>query len=457
MSKLRRVAPREKSAGSINNIYKRFNFTRNPFPSSPGVTIGADDPRENGSIYNAELVKAEEEQFEELLIPKPGKPEKSRIAFLMDWATNVGRGIGKTAFLNHQNNRIMKDFGEELTQGDEVIFSSYIAPIVGDSYNHFWRLSRLFVQKFIHQDIISATVCRLRAFSGKIPEDILNTVEDELQDTVGNDDWLKERGVDVGTLNHQVRTDLEKLNINQGLSESLAFWGYRNSLFSKYFNSLSDVFWRKEGAHFLFNDLVKVFIHAGFSKGILLFDELEHVFPALNRRDRRIFTDAIRYYFIDGDNENSRKSFFQLLLVVHPYLQELMIPHWDATGMERFAALAGKAAQNYTIYFKPIAEEFAVPLAQEYINTSRIDSEKTHPLFPFNEEVLLEALKRMGKVPGLYLQFLHSLINEAAEKDWHDIDVAKVIKFADSKKTIEPEAGDSGIPPLEAAKVRLKK
>ena len=457
MSKLRRIAPREKIAGSINNIYERFNFTRNPFPNSPGVTIGADDPRENGSIYNAELVKAEVEQFEDLLIRSPGKPEKSRIAFLMDWATNVGRGIGKTAFLNHQNNRIMKDFGEELTKGEEVMFSSYIAPIVGESYNHFWKLSRLFVQKFIHQDIILAAVCRLRAFSGKIPEDILNTVGDDLQITVGNDDWLMERGVDVGTLNHQVRTELDRLGINSDLSESLAFWGYRNSLFLKYFNSLSDSFWRKEGVNFFFNDLVKVFIHAGFSKGILLFDELEHVFPPLNRRDRRIFTDAIRYYFIDGDNENSRKSFFQLLLVVHPYLQELMIPHWDATGLERFAALAGKAAQNYTIYFKPIAEEFAVPLAQAYINTSRIDPKRASSLFPFNEKVLLEALKRTGKVPGKYLQFLHKLINEAVEKGWDDIDVAKVIEFADSKKTIEPEVGDSVIQPLEAAEVHLKK
>ncbi|MCP4150075.1 MAG: hypothetical protein GY757_20175 [bacterium] len=350
----------------------------------------------------------------------------------------------------------MKDFGEELSGGEEIMFSSYIAPIVGESYYHFWKLSRLFIQKFIHQDIISATVCRLRAFSGELPAELLETVGDDLQSTVGNDDWLKKNGIDVGTLNHKVKIDLDKLNINPDLSESLAFFGYRNSLFLKYFNSLSDAFWRKEGNNFLFNDLVKVFLYAGFSKGILLFDELEHVFPTLNRRDRRIFTDAIRYYFIDGDNENSRKSFFQLLLVVHPYLQELMIPHWDATGLERFAALAGEAAQNYTIYFKPIAEKFAVPLALAYLDNSRIDNKGASSLYPFNEKILLEALQRTGKVPGKYLSFLHQIMKEAVEKDWDEINVAKMTEFVERKSPMEPEVDDIEPKPMESAKVKLK-
>ncbi|MCP4150653.1 MAG: hypothetical protein GY757_23100 [bacterium] len=456
MSKLRRVNQQKKNISSIKSEYERFNFTKNPFPKNPSVTIGADDPRVNGSIYCPELVKTEEEQFEELLIPKPNRPETSRIAFLMDWATRSGRGIGKTAFLNYENTRIMKDFGEELTDGEEVIMSAYISPEISESYNYFWKLSRLIVMKFIKQDVVSAAICRIRAFSGVIPEKVLETVGDDLQSTVGNDEWLQDKKINTMDLNNKVRSQLLKLNINSKLSEVLAFLGCNNSLLEDYFNGLSDTFWRKEGNDFLFNDLVKFFLHAGFGNGILLFDQLEHIFPGLNRRERRMFTEAIRYYFIDGDNENSRKSFFKLLLVIHPYLQELILPHWNATGLERFAALGGEAAYGYTIYFKPIPEEFAVPLALTYMKDSRMNADNSEALTPFNKEALLEALKTTGYVPGKYLLFLNRVVDEAVEQGWDTIDAEKVRMTAKRKNSIEPEEDEVETIPLEKAKVRLK-
>ena len=112
----RTTIPRDKIDISSEK-YKIFNLKQNPFPVNPGVTIGGDDKRENGSIYLKELRTREENTFENLLIPKPAQAEPKRICFLMDFATRQGRGIGKTAFLNYQRKRIMDDLGDSLTEG----------------------------------------------------------------------------------------------------------------------------------------------------------------------------------------------------------------------------------------------------------------------------------------------------------------------------------------------------
>jgi hypothetical protein len=431
------------------NRYERFNFTRNPFPKSPGVTIGSDDPRENGSIYYPELVKIEEEQFEKLLIPKPGKQETNRIVFLMDYATRRGRGIGKTAFLNYERKRIMEDFGEKLTGGEHIIFAVYVSPIPGENYNRFWKISRLIIKKMTEQNIIANAVCRLRAFSGIIPENILEKIGDDLIDTLGNDSWLQDNGINTMILNNKVKSDLEKLNIDSDLAKSLSFSGCSESDFLKYMNNLPDSFWRKDENRFLFTHMVKLFLLAGFTKGIILFDELEKVFPPLNSRERRIFTDSIRYYLIDGDNENTKKSFYEVLFTIHPYLQELMNPHWDAAGLERFASLGGDSAHDYTIYFKPIEEKFAIPLASQYLKACRPPGKESDELYPFGKDALQEALKIKGNVPGLYLSFLHTVVDKTIDSGVENIGIKEIKEISNAENPAEPEidSTDEMLPP----------
>jgi len=421
------------------NPYEHFKFTRNPFPKSPGVTIGSDDPRENGSIYCPELVKEEERQFEKLLIPKPSKPETNTIAFLMDYATRRGRGIGKTAFLNYVKNRIMEDFGEKLSDGEHVIFAVYVYPIPGENYNHSWKISRLIINKLLEQNIITEAICRLKAFTGLIPDNVLNEAGENLAETLGNDGWLQEKGFNkTFELNHTVKSTLERLSIDAELTEFLAFGGSGIPGLSRYFSRLSDAFWRKNGNRILFSDLIKIFQEAGFTKGIILFDELEKVFSPLNRKERRTFIDAIRYYFIDGDLDNARSSFLEVLFTIHPYLQELMVPHWEAAGLDRFASIGGDSAHYHTIYFRPIQDHFAIPLAKAYFQESRLEDPGTDELLPFDEAALQEALKISNHVPGFYLSFLHTVIEKAIEEKVEKITIETVKKTANTESPTEP-------------------
>ncbi len=438
------------------NPYERFQFRQNPFPKSPGIIIGSADYRENGSIYCHQLVEDEEKQFEKLLIPKPSKPETNRIAFLMDFTTRRGRGIGKTAFLNYEKNRIMKDFGGELSESDHVIFASYILPIPGGHYNHFWKISRLIIKQLVDQNIINEAICRLKAFSGLIPQNVLDEVGDDLVETLGQDSWLQEKKVSTGNLNHAIKSILEKLNIDAELTDILAFGGNGNLVLTRYMDNQSDAYWRKNGDRILFSDLIRIFLKAGFTKGIILFDELEKVFPPLNRMERRTFIDNLRHFFIDGDFENTKYSFYSVLFTIHPYLQELMVPHWEAAGMDRFASIGGgNSAHENTIYFRPVAERFAIPLAQAYINASRLENTGTDTLFPFTEPVLQEALKISNSVPGFYLKLLHTLIEKAIEENVTEITMAMVQKTANTINPMEPDIEEK-IAPLSKPIVDLR-
>lgn len=447
------------------NSYGHFGFTRNPFPSKTSITINDNDERNNGSIYLPDLRRKENGEFEKICIPNPSRGESNKIiSFLMDYATRRGRGIGKTAFLNYQRNRILQDLGNELTEGSEVLFAVYISPRPGENYKKFSFVSKFIIEAFIDQGIISLATCRLRAFSGLIDVDILREVDAKnIRSQVGDERWLVEKHdkvkkhFDVFNLNQHIKNLLLQHEVNSDLANAIARFGHDDDDFKKwYFLNQSDFSWKKNSNGILYDDFVKVLRLAGFTKGLILFDELEKIIPKLNSQERREFCESLRYYFIDGESENTRHSFYQILLTIHPYLQELLVPHWEASGLQRFASLAGELASDYTIYFEPLDEGNAIPLAIAYMDKSRITQTESSgkELAPFDNEALTEALKKTLGVPGRYLNFLHSAIEKALEHKWSNITKEEIGKVEVPGSPSEKDV-DTDDTPLNESKISL--
>jgi len=423
------------------NLYERFNLKRNPFPKKPSITIGSPDDRENGSIYLPDIRKKETSKFEKLMIPKEDGRNVNSISFLMDYATRRGRGIGKTTFLNHQKNRIMADFGYEVSKGSNILFAVYLSPISGGTYRKFWQISKLIIHALVEQEIIAQIMCRLRVFTKEIPDELLEKVTlENIIDTVGSNQWLGANKINHWNIESQIKHKLEDVGLNANLIENLVKFGHSPSEFRKYFlDSLTDSFWRKDENKILYDDLVKLFEISNFTKGLILFDELEKIIPYQNLLERRSFCDSIRYFFIDGNCENTRKSFFEVLFTIHPYLQELLNPHWLAAGLERFAPLGGEMASDNTVYFEPLVESSAIPLAEAFMEASRI-ANTDNKLFPFDEISLKEALKRTGGVPGKFLYFLNVTIEKAIELRWKNIGIEEIAKVLLPDIPKEPDA-----------------
>lgn len=433
----------------LTNRYEILGLRDNPFPAEPSLKLGSGDPRDNGAIYNEELHRDKQEILEKLMIPAPEQPDRLSIAFLMDHATRRGRGIGKTAFLKHQKDRIMTDFGDAASKGSAVICAAHVIP--PPACRKFWEFCRLVMMTLIEQDVLGAAIWRLRAFSGKIPASVLEEVNgvSDLAETIGNDKWLESKNVQVTfDLNHAVLHTLQTAGVNEELAQIIASTPNSEDLRMRIISKFSNYIWQKTGGNLIFDDLVKVLVAAKFTRGLLFVDELEKIIYHQNMMERRAFVDSIRYYMLDADFANSKNRFWGLLLTIHPGIQELLGPHWKAAGLDGISPITQPDANETTIYFGPLDKSMAIPLVKSYLDYFRISIDKPAGIEPFTPEAVIEALVKSGGVPRPMLRLLHHIIEQAVEGGKGVIDKDLVNKVCASPEHLEAEAmPEDEIPP----------
>jgi len=430
-----------------SNRYASLGLRDNPFPLEPGLSPSSGDPRINGSIYSEALFKDKQSQFERLLIP--GKNGAQSIVFLMDHATRRGRGIGKSAFLRHQCNTIMADFGDQASGGKGMLFALHVMP--SPQCRKFWEFCRTLTETMIDEDIIAKAMWRLRALSGGIPEEVLQNIGEaqDWPDTIGDDKWLQSHNVDVlFTLPRVVRGKLLAAGVTTDIAEILARTSDSRALGAQLLSILKDSRWRREGGRIVFHDFVNLFEAAGFTRGLFLIDEVEKIVYYQNIGERRAFVESLRYCLFDADFANARNRFFGILLTIHPGIQEILLSHWQAAGLDRFAPLAEPHAQENTIYFPPLNKKMALPLVKVYLDYYRTSESPKDKIDPFTEIALTEALVKSGGVPGLMLRLLHRVVENAIESGATRITKELVEKVHSPPERVEPgEVGGEEIPP----------
>jgi len=349
----------------------------------------------------------------------------------------------------------MRDFGDSLTAGTHVLFAIHVMPIPGRT-RKFWQFAQLMAETFNEQEVIAKAMWRLRYFSGIIPEEILVRTVDNPAETIGNDAWLRSQGVDVDfALTHHIQRQLEQAGIRGDVAQSLARSGCDPAIWGgRFIAQQSDYGWRNEGAKLVFDDLIHLFTLAGFTIGLILVDEVEKIVPKQNIKERRAFVELIRHYFLDGPCENTRQDFYSLFLTIHPYLQELLVPHWEAAGLDRFAPLSRELTESCTVYFRPLQQDSAVPLVTAYLDAVRIDDSKKGALDPLKERAVEEALALSGGVPGKMLKLLYEVIESAIAEQWHSISAERVRQIAQALPPEMPEE-EREIQRLPSAEVNL--
>lgn len=434
------------------NRYESLGLRENPFPREPTLRLGSGDPRENGEIYSEVLHKNEQARLEKLLLPSSEQLKPLSIAFLMDHTTRRGRGIGKSAFLKHQRDRIMSDFGEVASKGKAVICAVHVLPTPPPpGCRKFWEFCRTIVDGLIEQDVIASAIWRLRAFSNLIPQSVLQEVNGiaNLSQTIGNDSWLHEKGVDVHfSLNSKVANELKSAGIREELVRIVARTPNSFDLRAGIFSSFNDYFWRKDGGRFLFNDLVKLFETAQLTRCLLFIDEVEKIAYHQNMTERRAFVESLRYYMFDADLANSRRNFYGMLLTIHPGVQELLSPHWKAAGLDGILPITEPDAQETTIYFGPLDRDMAIPLVKAYLDYYRISPVAENDIRPFTEEAVIGALIKTGGVPRPMLRLLYRVVERAAESKLNQIDKKLIEEIYSIPDRWEAEAlEEEEIPP----------
>ena len=409
------------SSEQRNQKYGFYGFTQNPFPFDPSVIPGSDDNRNNGALFYEGMREQEMNDFKEILVKSP-----NRIGILMDYAAYKGRGIGKTALLNHVKTVINKDLGYRMSDGQEVLYSIYLSPNSSDGNNRsLSRMAHSLFDAMVNERLLFITFCRLRAFSGGISDSLLAELsEDDYESTIADDRWLNEKGADLSLVNRYVIEKLHSIGILEGSSYRFSF-SYDDFL-KTIANFHSEMEWGKKGLHLIFNKLVLLFKEAAFSNCIILLDEVEKIVQYQNFSERRAFCDDLRYYFIDGNTENSADGFFKILITIHPNSQELLMPHWMAAGLERFCELGGSGAKENTVFFKPMKDDIHLikDFVRIYLDNSRPN--KIETVEPFSDEALLLALQKSDNIAGKFLKMLYFAVEKGVANQWKEIGVNEI-------------------------------
>src|SRR5436853_3211567 len=100
-------------------IRDTYSLEQNPFPASAIAQWGSSDERENGSLYNADVVPKE---YAEAIGKFVVGPIDSGSKFHFLWSLGEGeeaRGFGKTVLLFHLAREINKDLGRQLLVANE--------------------------------------------------------------------------------------------------------------------------------------------------------------------------------------------------------------------------------------------------------------------------------------------------------------------------------------------------
>lgn len=434
----------QSSDAEINNKYSVYGFNQNPFPIDPAVKPLSDDKRENGSIFLADLRRDEIKEFTDNFIGK-----QMKIGFLMDYATYRGRGIGKTAFLNYMKKEINKDLGEQISNGSDILYAIYVSPTSEKKDRTMPLIARNIFVSMCESDLFLTVFSRLRAFSGKISEQVLDEVTEDYRTTIADDKWLFDRQVDVNMLNSEVSKKLQGIGFDIKFDDMTFF--HQSNSYAKFLEMIKvntkDYFWQKEGCDYLFSKIVRLLQLAEFTHCIILLDEVEKIVTYQNLSERRSFCDGLRNYFIDGTSVNALTGFFKVMLTIHPNSQELLMPHWKAAGLDRFSELGGTTANSNTVFFKPLNqddEEMTLNLTRIYLNNAR-DAE-SESISPFTKEALLTAMYHADNIPGKFLKSMYIAIEKGIDEKWSTIDVDQINSLWESKKGKEEISSMTELP-----------
>lgn len=438
-------------SNEVKNKYADMGFTQNPFPVEPTVKPESDDERTNGSIFLEEIRRDEIDEFKKILIDGNNK-----LCVMMDYAAYRGRGIGKSAYLNYLKRHINEDFGYALTDGNAVLYAIYVAPTADDSNRSLSQITR-YAYDFMQKDGIYFKIyCRLRAMSGYL-DDLLQTDENITLENIAADDWLREKGVDVDSMNKSIKSTVRNIgfDVEDSLFPNFDYEDFERTVCPTF----NDFQWKKDGGNFFFNKIERLFKAAYFTNCIMLLDEAEKLIQHQNFNDRRTFCENVRNYFIDGNSSNALDGFYKMLITLHPNSQELLMPHWSAAGLDRICSLGGGASNENTIFFKPLQDEnLQVNLALAYLDHSRFDELSKGKPYPFTKEALCYAMTKEDGIVGKYLRLLYLCIEKAVINGWNLIgkDEIDIVRGGGTASAFTSEMPDQNVTEtLPNSKVQL--
>jgi hypothetical protein len=412
---------------SKNFILQSYQMTRNPFPATPIVRWGGDDPSENGSIFSEDVGPAKiEEAIDKFIVG----PIDSRSKFHFLWSLGQGddaRGFGKTATLHYLARTINRDLGFALLTTHEFdpeeAKGTPILAAMGtfntEDVKNLAAVSREQVLYLAQPDPstghTSFDLLRAR---------ILNKLEHDGIIPLGSaaDPGPKERSALEKTI---VETDLKIGGKTLGLANRTFI-----SLFAG--GNISDVlgFLRKtqakEGFELLGTTLI-IARTAGVRRVFLLIDQVEDFANSeVPKKKRHLEVERFRDLAIETEPFGEMASY---VLTMHPAAARSIEEFWALARLPKIDHIS-KQNERATVILDSMTE---VPEGEKllvtYMNHFGTTHRQTDELMPFDRSGVRLMIEQSNGRPGRMLEMAYGLIEEGAREHWRKIGSEEVIAY----------------------------
>jgi len=436
-----------KASSTINQIpsgrFEKFNLSENPFPLHPMVNKDSDQKKTNGSIYEKEIRHAEYQKVITNFIKIPqSDPNHLRLGFLVD-SSYIGRGNGKSAFFVNLLREINKEFAIDLSEGKNKCFSIHFSPEPSGNTKTFKRFVDLFFQSIIKTDIIDYALAMLRidAFIKLKGDKILKKYGDEnkLIDSLNNNDWYSSDDFySFGLTKGDLHKEMFKNPFLDQIDDAFPLMSNKKILtkivnqrdFEDHYYNLKK---ENEKLEFVFNDLVSMFLAAGFNGSYVLIDDFERIPEFQSGIQRKDFITQLRTILYDGPYLNAKLGFYNFVFALHAGVPRLILDAWSLAGLEQRVSL-NPTYENpkHIILFDKINEGHVELLLAKYLKEFRItDSEPEKlNLYPFTQSAAKEIGIIMEFNASKILQFSCNLLDFAIDKSYPIIDEKVVAEFS---------------------------
>lgn len=445
--------PKDKPLPDSIGRYERFHLVENPFPTEP-VNKDSSDRRINGDIYESEIRTKEFSLVESAFLKRPQSDRnRLRLGYICD-TSYIGRGNGKSAFLVNLAHRINESFCLDISGEINKCFAIYVAPEPGGRTKTFPSFLDLIFDAMLKSGIVDICLAtlRLEAASALYPDkDFVSLAggDDELVDKLNQEQWLADQGVDL----NRVAKTIAEIDFLQTVPRDFPLVSIRHTLYQYFVTSDSfrdyyvNILRKGQAKHeFLLSHMVQAFSAAGFNGAYILVDDFERIPDFQSGRQRKDFAIELRSALLDGPFVNARTGFYNVLLVLHAGVPQLIGDAWSSSGLGNRYPITPKIQSAHWVAFEKLTREHVSMLLRKYLVAYRSPEAdvNNNDLTPFTPEAIGLIAEINENNAARILRTCWDLLEKAAdEPDQNLIDHAFVRDKAEGQEYDGPERGEA--------------
>ena len=414
-----------------SNKFERYNLKENPFPATPFVNQENSDKRYNGEIYESAIRARELSFIEENFLKVPqNNLNHIRIGYILD-TSYVGRGNGKSTFALNLLKKINKQYCLDVSENANKCFGLYLVPEPSGRTRTFINLLDLIVEAVFQTNVIEYSLAAIR-LDAILNCDLKNFTQEEFSDEeklikdLNNIKWFDNNKIKLKDIHDYLSKKVEynQLSSTNPLRKNRHYFNNSNisivksdDLYSHYRGLKKDI----ERINFVFDDLVNIFVMAGFNGSYIIVDDFERIPDFQSDRQKRDFALELRTTFFDGSYQNAKIGFYNLILMLHAGVPRLIQKAWGDSGMEQRSPISSVSpTSNHIVSFNKLDNDYVTLLVKKYLSEYHINPDDS--ILPFLDDAISAISEHCEYNAAKILKLSNNLIDYAVNNNIQNID-----------------------------------